>query len=69
VPLTADLTEEALAGDYELETGKAIVAAFAGLEPLNMRGPGRLARPSPGARPGESGQNIIVLEQVALIGS
>lgn len=70
VPLTADLTDEALAGDYELETGKAIVAAFAGLEPLSM--PAVLvASHGPftwGATPAQAVENSIVLEQVALMG-
>jgi len=36
IPVTADLDAEALAGDYELETGRAIVAAFEGLDALQM---------------------------------
>ncbi|MEI6504175.1 MAG: L-ribulose-5-phosphate 4-epimerase AraD [Armatimonadota bacterium] len=70
VALTTDLTEEALAGDYELETGKAIVAAFEGVEPLRM--PGVLvASHGPftwGATPAKAVESSIVLEQVALMG-
>lgn len=36
IPVTADLDAEALAGGYELETGRAIVAAFADVNPLQM---------------------------------
>ena len=70
VPLTADLTAEALAGDYELETGKAIVAAFEGLEPLS-RPAVLVASHGPftwGATPAKAVENSIVLEQVALMG-
>lgn len=70
VPLTADLTAEALAGDYELETGKAIVAACTEFEPLSM--PAVLvASHGPftwGATPDQAVENSIVLEQVALMG-
>jgi L-ribulose-5-phosphate 4-epimerase len=70
VPVTADLTEVAMAGEYELETGKAIVAAFAGLAPLQM--PAVLvASHGPftwGTSPAKAVENSIVLEQVALMG-
>lgn len=67
VPVTADLTPEALAGDYELETGRAIVAAFTGLDPLQI--PAVLvAGHGPftwGASPAQAVENSIILEQVA----
>ncbi|NPV46327.1 MAG: L-ribulose-5-phosphate 4-epimerase [Armatimonadetes bacterium] len=67
VPVTADLTPEALAGDYELETGRAIVAAFAGLDPLQI--PAVLvAGHGPftwGTSPARAVENSIILEQVA----
>ena len=70
VPVTADLTQEALAGHYELETGRAIVAAFAELDPLEH--PGVLvAGHGPftwGGSPAKAVQSSIVLEQVALMG-
>lgn len=70
VPVTADLTEEAMAGEYELETGRAIVAAFAELSALQM--PAVLvASHGPftwGTSPAKAVENSIVLEQVALMG-
>lgn len=67
VPVTADLTPEALAGDYELETGRAIVATFAGLDPLEI--PAVLvAGHGPftwGTSPARAVENSIILEQVA----
>jgi L-ribulose-5-phosphate 4-epimerase len=67
VPVTAELTPEALAGDYELETGRAIVAAFAGADPLQR--PGVLvASHGPftwGPSPAKAVENSIVLEQCA----
>jgi L-ribulose-5-phosphate 4-epimerase len=69
VPVTADLTAEALAGDYERETGRAIVAALAGLDPGHM--PAVLvACHGPftwGTSPAQAVENSIVLEQVALL--
>lgn len=69
VPVTTDLTENALAGEYELETGRAIVAALAGLDPLQM--PAVLvASHGPftwGPSPAKAVENSIVLEQVALM--
>lgn len=68
VPVTADLTPEALAGDYELETGRCIVAAFRDCDPRSV--PGVLvASHGPftwGRDAAEAVENSIVLEQVAL---
>jgi L-ribulose-5-phosphate 4-epimerase len=36
IPVTADLTAEEIAGEYELNTGHAIVRALAGRNPLEM---------------------------------
>jgi len=70
VPVTADLTPEALAGDYELETGRAIVASFAGRDPLQM--PAVLvASHGPftwGPTPARAAENSLILEEVALMG-
>lgn len=67
VPVTADLTPEALRGDYELETGRAIVAAFATLDPLQV--PGVLvAGHGPftwGSSAAKAVENSLILEQVA----
>lgn len=67
VPVTADLTPEALAGDYERETGRAIVAALAGRDPRQV--PAVLvAGHGPftwGPSPQQAVENSIVLEQVA----
>jgi len=67
VPVTAELTPEALAGDYELETGKAIVQAFAERDPLQV--PGVLvACHGPftwGPTPAAAVENSLVLEYVA----
>ncbi|MCE5219196.1 L-ribulose-5-phosphate 4-epimerase [bacterium] len=69
VPVTADLSAEALAGDYELETGKAIVAAFADLDPLQV--PAVLvAGHGPftwGKSAAQAFESSLVLEQVALM--
>lgn len=70
VPVTEDLSAEALAGDYELETGRAIVRVFEGLDPLDV--PGVLvACHGPftwGKSPAQAVENSIILEQVALMG-
>jgi L-ribulose-5-phosphate 4-epimerase len=69
IPVTADLDAEALAGDYELETGRAIVAAFEGLDPRQM--PAVLvASHGPftwGLDAAAAVENSIILEQVAQI--
>jgi L-ribulose-5-phosphate 4-epimerase len=69
VPVTPDLTADALAGDYELETGKAIVAAFAYLDPQQV--PAVLvAGHGPftwGKSAAQAFENSLVLEQVALM--
>jgi L-ribulose-5-phosphate 4-epimerase len=69
IPVTADLTGEALTGDYELETGRAIVAAFVGLDPLQVRA-ALVAGHGPftwGESPTQAVENSIVLEQVARV--
>jgi len=69
VPVTAALSPTALAGDYELETGLAIVRAFEGHEPGEM--PAILvASHGPftwGETPAKAVENSVVLEQVALM--
>ncbi|MBI3945518.1 MAG: L-ribulose-5-phosphate 4-epimerase AraD [Armatimonadetes bacterium] len=68
IPITADLDARALSGDYEAETGHAIVRAFADVAPLEV--PGVLvAGHGPftwGASAAHAVENSIVLEQVAL---
>jgi len=67
VPLTRLLVEPEVAADYELNTGKAIVERFAGLDPLAL--PGVLvAGHGPfawGRSPAEAVETAVVLEQVA----
>jgi len=69
VPVTEALTAEALSGDYELETGRAIVRAFEGRDPHEM--PAVLvASHGPftwGSTVEKAVENSIVLEQVALM--
>ena len=67
VPVTAPLTAEALAGDYEVETGLAIVAAFAGIDAKEM-GAVLVASHGPftwGPDAAKAVENSIVLEEVA----
>ena len=71
VPATLPLDAAALAGDYERETGVAIVRAFEGLSPLEV--PAALvAGHGPftwGSSAAHAVENSIVLEQVALMAS
>lgn len=67
VPVTEELAAEALAGEYELETGKAIVRAFTDIDPTQMpavlvasHGPFTWGKSAAAAV-----QNSIALEQVA----
>jgi L-ribulose-5-phosphate 4-epimerase len=67
VPVTRDLDAEETASDYEINTGRVIVEAFAGLDPLDV--PAVLvASHGPftwGADPGAAVWNSVVLEAVA----
>ena len=69
VPVTEELSPEAVGGDYELETGKAIVRAFEDLDPAEL--PAVLvAGHGPftwGKTAGAATENSILLEQLALI--
>ena len=71
VPITRTLTSAALQGDYELETGKAIVRTFEARDPNEV--PGVLvAGHGPltwGPTPEKAVENSIVLEQCALMAS
>lgn len=67
VPLSGELTPAQLAGDYELETGRAIVRACAGRDPQEMpaalvvsHGPFTWGRSA-----GEAVENSVILEQCA----
>jgi len=67
IPVTKPLTDEALQGDYELETGLAIVRAFAEIDPhevpaVLVAGHGPFTW---GLSPEAAVENSIVLEQVA----
>lgn len=67
VPVTEDLTDEEIQGDYVLNTGKAITRRFAGIDPLAV--PAVLVRGHApfvwGRTPAEAAHNAIVLENVA----
>ena len=69
VPVTETLTHEEIGGPYELNTGRVIVRRFAQLDPLQM--PAVLvAHHGPftwGQDAGQSVENAVVLEQVALM--
>lgn len=67
IPCTADLSPEQIAGDYEKETGTAIISRFAGLNPVHT--PGVLVKNHGpftwGKTPAEAAYHATVLEQVA----
>jgi L-ribulose-5-phosphate 4-epimerase len=67
VPVTEDLTDEEIQGDYVLNTGKQITRRFVGLDPLAI--PGVLVRGHApfcwGRTPAEAAHNAIVLENIA----
>ena len=71
VPLTAPLSEAEIASDYELNTGKAIVRRFAGIDPLQR--PGVLvASHGPfawGDSPAKAAMNAVLLEEIARMAS
>lgn len=67
VPVTRDLTDDEIAGDYVGNTGAVIVETFAGLDPLAIpavlvAGHGPFAW---GRTPAEAVHNALILEQVA----
>ena len=67
IPVTEVLTEDAIKSDYELNTGKAIVRRFAGMDPMET--PAVLvANHGPftwGKTPAEAVESTVVLEQIA----
>lgn len=67
IPCTADMTEEEVAGAYELETGNVIVKRFQDLNPVHT--PGVLVKNhgpfSWGKDADEAVHNAVVMEQVA----
>jgi L-ribulose-5-phosphate 4-epimerase len=67
VPVTGPLTEDEVAGEYELNTGYAILRRFAGLDPLEM--PAVLVRNHApfawGRTPMEAAHHAVILEEVA----
>lgn len=70
VPLTDELTDEEVGGDYVLNTGHAIVRRFDGLDPLAV--PGVLVRGHApfawGKTPLDAAHNAVILEAVARMG-
>ncbi len=67
VPVTDPLSSEQIGGDYEKETGRAIVEIFKGMDPLSL--PGALVASHGvftwGKDPSQALDNMVVLEQVA----
>jgi len=67
VPVTGLLSEEEIGGEYELNTGKAIVRRFAGIDPLTR--PGVLVAShgpfSWGPTPEKAAMNAVLLEEIA----
>ena len=67
IPCTADMTEDEVKGDYELETGNIIVKRFEGMDPYST--PGVLVKNhgpfSWGTSPGNAVYNAKVMEQCA----
>lgn len=69
VPVTESLTDSDIESDYELNTGRAIVRRFSGLDPLTR--PGVLvANHGPftwGVSPSKAAMNAVLLEEIAKI--
>lgn len=67
IPLTEAMTEDAIQNEYELNTGKAIVKRFTGMDP--MQTPAVLmANHGPftwGKTPADALESMVVLEQIA----
>jgi len=67
VPVTEELTDDEIAGDYVLNTGHAITRRFEGLDPLAV--PGVLVRGHApfcwGQTPHDAVHNAVVLENIA----
>ena len=70
VPVTEELTDEEIGGDYVLNTGLAITRRFKGLDPAAV--PGVLVRGHApfvwGKTPQDAAHNAVVLEAVARMG-
>lgn len=70
VPVTEELTDEEIGGDYVLNTGIAITRRFKGLDPAAV--PGVLVRGHApfvwGKTPSDAAHNAVVLEAVARMG-
>jgi L-ribulose-5-phosphate 4-epimerase len=70
VPVTEELTDEEIGGDYVLNTGLAITRRFKGLDPAAV--PGVLVRGHApfvwGKTPADAAHNAVVLEAVARMG-
>jgi L-ribulose-5-phosphate 4-epimerase len=71
VPVTRAMTPAEVGGDYELETGKVIVEAFAGINPLDVpavlvRNHGPFAWGSSGPKAVETAQALEIVADMAL---
>jgi L-ribulose-5-phosphate 4-epimerase len=69
IPVTAPLSPEEIQTDYELNTGRAIVKRFAGLDPTEMQA-ALVAGHGPfcwGASASQAAHNAVILEEIARI--
>jgi L-ribulose-5-phosphate 4-epimerase len=69
IPVTAPLSPEEIQTDYELNTGRAIVKRFAGLDPMEMQA-ALVAGHGPfcwGASASQAAHNAVILEEIARI--
>jgi len=69
IPVTAPLSPEEIQTDYELNTGRAIVKRFAGLDPMEMRA-ALVAGHGPfcwGGSASQAAHNAVILEEIARI--
>jgi len=69
IPVTAPLSPEEIETDYELNTGRAIVKRFAGLDPMEVQA-ALVAGHGPfcwGASASQAAHNAVILEEIARI--
>jgi L-ribulose-5-phosphate 4-epimerase len=69
IPVTAPLSPEEIQTDYELNTGRAIVKRFAGLDPMETQA-ALVAGHGPfcwGASASQAAHNAVILEEIARI--
>lgn len=67
IPVTKLLTKSEIQGDYELNTGKAIIKRFSGIDPMQMRAV-LVANHGPftwGSNAGQAVETSVILEEIA----